>query len=81
MAAILQAIFSKCTFSDENLGISIEISLKFVPMCLNNNILALVPKRGWRRSGDEPLSALIMAQITDTDMRHSASMNELYSIP
>ena len=29
----------------------------------------------WRRSGDKPLSEPMMAWITDTYMRHSATMS------
>ena len=39
----------KCIFSTENAAISINISLKFVPMGPINNILALVPILAWRR--------------------------------
>ena len=58
----------------ENLCISIRISLKFVSMVPINIIPALVQMMDWRRPGDTPLSELIMAQLTDADMRHSASM-------
>ena len=46
----------KCIFLNENGWISIKISLNFVPNGLINNILALVLKMAWRRSGDKPLS-------------------------
>ena len=41
MAAISNDIF-KCIFLNENISISINISLKFVPKGPSNNILALV---------------------------------------
>ena len=50
----------KCIFLDENVWISIKISLKFVPKVLINNIPALVEIMGWRRSGDKPLSEPMM---------------------
>ena len=43
-------------FLNENVRIMIEISLKFVPKGLINNIPALVQIMAWRRSGDKPLS-------------------------
>ena len=43
-------------FLNENVWISIKISLKFVPMVPINNIPALVQIMAWRRSGDKPLS-------------------------
>ena len=46
----------KCVFLNENVGISINISLKFVPRDLINNIPALVQIMAWRRPGDKPLS-------------------------
>ena len=46
----------KCIFLDENVGISITISLKFVPKGQTNNIPALVQIMAWRRPGDKPLS-------------------------
>ena len=52
---ILDDIF-KCFFQNENMWISIKISLKFVSKCLNNNIPALVQITAWRRPGDKPLS-------------------------
>ena len=61
MAAIL-----KRTFLNENVGISIEISLKFVPKGQINNIPALVQIMPRRRPGDKPLSI----------MCHSASMSK-----
>ena len=43
-------------FLNENVWISLKISLKFVPKVLINNILALVQIMAWCRSGDKPLS-------------------------
>ena len=46
----------KRIFMNENDRISINISLKFVPKGLINNIPALVQIMAWRRPGDKPLS-------------------------
>ena len=46
----------KRIFLNENVGISIKISLKFVPKGPINNIPALVQIMGWRRPGDKPLT-------------------------
>ena len=54
------ADISKCIFMNENVGISIEISLKFVPKVPINNIPALVQIMAWRRPGDKPLSEPMM---------------------
>ena len=44
----------KCILLNENVGISIKISLKFVPKGPINNIPALVQVIAWRRPGDKP---------------------------
>ena len=46
----------KWIFVNENVWISIKISLKFVPWGLINNIPSLVQIMAWRRPGDKPLS-------------------------
>ena len=46
----------KRIFLNENVGISIKISLKFVHKGPINNIPALVQIMAWRRPGDKPLS-------------------------
>ena len=46
----------RCIFLNENIWISIEISLKFFPKGPINNIPALVQIMAWRRPGDKPLS-------------------------
>ena len=48
----------KCISLDENVWISLKMSLKFVPKVRINNIPALVLIMAWRRSDDEPLSWL-----------------------
>ena len=45
---------------NENVRISLEISLIFVLKGRINNIPALVQIMGWRRPGDKPLSESIM---------------------
>ena len=57
---LLYNIF-KHIFSDENVGISIKISLKFVPQGPVDNNPALVQTMAWGRLGDRPLSEPIMA--------------------
>ena len=64
----------KCIFLNENVAISIKISLKFVPEGPINNIPALVQIMAWRRSGVKPLSEPMMVSLL-THMRHSASMS------
>ena len=53
----------KCIFSNENVWISIKISLKFVPNGPVNNIPALVQIMAWRRPGDKPLSEPMMVRL------------------
>ena len=53
----------KCIFLNENVWISIKISLKFVPKGLINNIPALVQIMAWRRPGDKPLSEAMMINL------------------
>ena len=50
-------------FVNENVRISIEISLKFVPGGPINNIPSLVQIMAWRRPGDKPLSESMMVSL------------------
>ena len=65
----------KCIFLNENVWISLQISLKFDPEVQINNIPALVEIMAWRRPGDKPLSEAMVVSFTDAYMRHSASMS------
>ena len=60
---------------NENVWISIKISLKFVPKGPINNIPAFVPIMAWRRTGDKPLSEVMTAWFIDAYMHHLASMS------
>ena len=53
----------KLVFSNENVRISIKISLKFVPKGPINNNPALVQIMAWRRPGDKPLSETMMVTL------------------
>ena len=53
----------KCIFLNENLWISLKISLNFVPEVRINNIPALIQIMAWRRSGDKPLSGTMMVSL------------------
>ena len=59
------AIF-KCIFFNENVWISLKISLKFVHEGPINNIPTLVQIMAWRRPGDKPLSEPMMVIGIDT---------------
>ena len=56
------AIF-KWIFLNENVWISINISLKFVPGGPINNIPTLVQVMAWRRPGDKPLYEPMMVRL------------------
>ena len=53
----------KRIFFNENVWISIKISLKFVPKGPINNIPSLVQIMAWRRSGDKPLSEPMVVSL------------------
>ena len=53
----------KCIFLNENVWISLKISLKFVPRVPINNIPAMVLIMAWRRPGDKPLSEPMMVSL------------------
>ena len=53
----------KRIFLNENIRISIKISLNFVPKGPINNDPALVQIMAWRRSGDKPLSESMMVSV------------------
>ena len=53
----------KRIFLNENVRISIKISLKFVPKGPINNNPALVQIMAWRRSGDKPLSEPMIVSL------------------
>ena len=54
----------KRIFFNENVRISIKISLKFVPKGPISNIPALVEIMAWRRPGDKPLSEPMMVRLS-----------------
>ena len=53
----------KCIFLNENVRISIEISLKFVPKGPINNIPPLIQIMAWCQWGDKPLSEPMMVSL------------------
>ena len=53
----------KLIFLNENVIISIKISLKFVPKGPINNIPALVQIMAWHRPGHKPLSEAMMVSL------------------
>ena len=53
----------KCVFLSENVRVSIEISLKFVPKDPINSNPALVQIMAWHRSGDKPLYEPMMVRL------------------
>ena len=55
--------FFKRIFLNENVWISLKISLKFVPRGLINNIPALLQIMAWRRPGDKPLSEAMLVSL------------------
>ena len=65
----------KRIFLNENIRISINISLKFLPKGPISNNPVLDQIMAWRRSGDKPLSEPMLVKFTDAYMRHSASMS------
>ena len=55
--------FFKCIFLNENVWISIKISLKFVSKGPINCMTALVQIMAWRRPGDKPLSEPMLVSL------------------
>ena len=53
----------KWIFLNENVWMSTEISLKFVPKGQINNVPPLVQIMAWRRPGDKPLSEPMMVRL------------------
>ena len=53
----------KCIFLNENVWISLKISLNYAPKGPINNIPALVQIKAWRRPGDKPLSEAMMVSL------------------
>ena len=59
----------KCIFFNENVRISIKISLKFVPKDPVDNKFALVEVMAWHRTDDKPLPQPMMTQFNDAYIR------------
>ena len=79
----------KCIFLNENVCVSIKISLIFVPNGLINyksslvQIMAcrlLVQIMAWCRAGDKPLSEAKRARFIDAYMRHSSLIMLIYMV-
>ena len=61
---------------NENVRISIEISLKFVPEGQINNITSMVQIMAWCQSGNKPLSEPMMVSLL-LHIYASLGLNEL----
>ena len=75
MTATLAGDTFKYKFVNENVLISIKISLNFVPKCPIDNKCSLVQVMAWHRIGDKSLHKPMMTQFSDAYMHHPASMN------
>ena len=71
----------KCILLNENVWISINISLKFVPKGLINNIPSLVQIMAWRRPGDKPLSEPMMVNLlTHISVTRPQWVNDVHNV-
>ena len=53
----------KCIFLNENIWVSIKISLKFVRQCPINNVPTLIQVMTWHRPGDKSLSEPMVVRL------------------
>ena len=67
--------YFKCIFSNENVRITIKISMKFVPKRPINNIPALVRIMAWHQLGNKPLSEPMVVRLQNAYM--SLGLNDL----
>ena len=65
MAAILADDIFKSIFLNENDGIPIQISLKFVPRSPIDDKQALDQAMAWRRTGAKPLPEPMLTRFTN----------------
>ena len=65
----------KCIFLNENIIISIQFSLKFVPKGPIDNKSTSVHVMAWRLFGAKPLPEPMLTQFTDTYMRNYGEMS------
>ena len=77
MAAISADNIFKCIFLNENVRITLKISLKIVPKVRVNKIPALVQIMAWHRPGDKPFSEPIMVCMVYWCINASVGLNEL----
>ena len=77
MAIIFADDIFICIFFNENIWISIKMSLKFVPKGPINNISALVQIMDWHQKGGKPISEPMTAYFTGVYIRHPAPMSEI----
>ena len=70
----------KRIFLNENVRISNQISLKFVPIGPIDNSSALVKVMAWRQTGDKPLHEPMLTQVIDAYMRHYGEMSKATDI-
>ena len=76
-ATLADDIFIKCIFLNEDVWISIRVSLKIVPEVPIYNKPALVQIMAWCLTGGKPLSEPMMAYFTDRHIHASLDLNEL----
>ena len=62
--------YFKCTYLNENVWISLKISLAFVSKLRINNIPALFQIMAWRRPGHKPFSETMVASFFYAYIRH-----------
>ena len=70
MAAIVADDIFKHILLNENVGIFIQMSLKYIPKGLIDYMSALVQVMAWRRTGNKPLPEATMTQFTDAYLWH-----------
>ena len=66
----------KCILLNENILISIKISLKFIPKGTINNIPALVQIMAWHQPGDKPYASLGLNELTNELSLKNHSFND-----
>ena len=69
MATILADNIFNHIFLNENDGILIKISLKYIPRSPIGNKPALAQVMAWRQTGDNPLPGPMVTQFIDAYMR------------